>query len=408
MRPEDNAPDMVALRHLLGQLTADKRRTVAQWLRHLDRQDRMAKKDALRASQSLRSAVICSALSLLLFFFAEAAVFRTGFYLRYLEPDSSAGTVEGYLHWLNRNKPTSQPEIMVIGDSRIAEGFSARVATAAQSHFKFWNFGIGGTSPRDWYYMLRDADPDRRRFAAIVIGLDHYVDRDAGDDLSNRLLDENYLIGRLRLGDCWDFSRSFSDTALRYGVFKGCLFKGMTLRHDIQEFFPSRKDRLTRSRDYRDHGLGYIDGYGGKPEDLVGLSVDWGIRAITFPPDTKDWQRNSVRASLTPEPFPQSGTLTRYRQAWFGKIFQLYAGAGTRIILVENPRGPLPTSDDGVSRTFLTSIRNTPGLTILSDQTFRDLEQPKYFADGAHLNHTGRPIFSERLADQVSLALSAH
>lgn len=393
-------------RRLADQLTPDQRGGAIRYLRQLDRRERIARRVEARNRRSLRSAVIWSILTLVAFFATEAAIFRSGFYLRYLEPDSSAGTVESYLHWLHRDQPSGHPEIMVMGDSRIAEGFSARAASKAQGQFRFWNFGIGGTSPRDWYYMLRDADPDRHRFAAIVIGLDHYADRDAGDDLSNRLLDENYLIGRLRLSDCPEFSRSFGDVTLRYAIWRGCILKGIALRRDVQEFLINRKDRLKRSRDYLDHGLGYIDGYGGKTESLDGLSVDWETRAITFPPDTKDWQRNSVKASLTPDPFPQSGTMTRYRQAWFGKILSRYAGSGTRIILLENPRGPLPTSDAGMPATFIGSIRNTPGVTILSDQTFRDLEQPTLFADGAHLNQAGRPIYSERLAGKVSLILA--
>ncbi len=100
-------------------------------------------------------------ISLIAFLVAEGAIFRLGWYNKYLEPESSAGMVESYLFWLKHTLPTAVPEVMVLGDSRIAEGFSSRDADrVAGNKIHFWNFGMGGTSPRIWYYVLRDADPD--------------------------------------------------------------------------------------------------------------------------------------------------------------------------------------------------------------------------------------------------------
>jgi hypothetical protein len=137
--------------------------------------------------------------SLLAFLLMEGAIFRLGWYNQYLEPDSSAGEVEGYLSWLKRYPHNGSPEVLVMGDSRIAEGFSARLAGRnVQQRLRFWNFGIGGTTPRIWYYMLRDADPTRRRFKVIVMALGEYADEDKWDSSEDRVLDLNYLIGRLR------------------------------------------------------------------------------------------------------------------------------------------------------------------------------------------------------------------
>ena len=56
--------------------------------------------------------------------------------------------------------------------------------------------------------MLRDADPTRRRFAAIVLALDQYSDQDSLDSVQDRLIDLNFVIGRLRVTDCADFAAS--------------------------------------------------------------------------------------------------------------------------------------------------------------------------------------------------------
>jgi len=148
-------------------------------------------------------ALLWTVVSLLAFLIAEGAIFRLGWYNKYLEPDSSAGMVESYLFWLSHSHPVKVPQVMVIGDSRIAEGFSGPIAEkAAGNRIHFWNFGIGGISPRVWYYMLRDGDPTRRRFSAIVMALDRYTDEDGWDSWSDRTIDLNFVIGRLRLIDC--------------------------------------------------------------------------------------------------------------------------------------------------------------------------------------------------------------
>ena len=55
-------------------------------------------------------------LALVVFFIADGLIFRTGWYNRYLEPDSSAGSLEAQLHWLKEAPAPRVPEILVIGD----------------------------------------------------------------------------------------------------------------------------------------------------------------------------------------------------------------------------------------------------------------------------------------------------
>jgi len=222
----------------------------------------------------------------LLFLLVEGLIFRVGWYTKYLEPQSSAGTVETHLAWLKRFPPGILPEVLVVGDSRIAEGFSAPAAgTADGNRIKYWNFGIGGATPRVWYYELRDADPTHRRFAAIVLALDRYSDQDAVDSIEDRIIDLNFVIARLRVSDCADFAASMKSPAYRARALSGCLLKGIALRRDAQEFLRHRKDRVKRAKDSRVNGLGYINDYSGKAGDLRGLSADFVNRTIHFPPD---------------------------------------------------------------------------------------------------------------------------
>ncbi len=160
-----------------------------------------------------------------------------------------------------------------------------------------------------------------------------------------------------------------------------------------------------RRKDWREHGLGYEENYGGKSEDLSGLSADWTARTIHYPPGVDANQISTVRDFVMPEHQPQTGALTRYRNLWLGRILDLYKNSTTRIIFFELPRAPLPIPQAVIPARFIDSVRGRPNLTILPPATFRDLEHPDIFADGLHLNHLGRPIFSDHLAKQIDAAL---
>jgi len=344
---------------------------------------------------------------LLAFFGVDASLFRSAWYLQFLEPGSSAGSVEEYLYWLRQQPPGAVPEVVVVGDSRIAEGFAARQANARlDDRVKFWNFGIPGTSPRDWYYILRDADPSRRRFAAIVLAIDHYADDDSFSSPEDSFVDLNFVIGRLKLSDCWSFAMSMKKWEYRTGAMSGCLFKGLTLRRDVRALLVDRAERLARIADWRLNGLGYVSGYGGSAETLRGLSVDWSHRTIQFPPGAKPWQKESVQSVVTGLPPPQTGDMTRYRERWLGGILNLYKASPTRIILVQVPRGPAPNPRQRAPAQFIRTIAGRPRVKTIPSEMFHDLERPDVFADGVHLNAEGRVLFSDRLTDQVATILA--
>jgi hypothetical protein len=348
-----------------------------------------------------------SALVLLAFFAADAMLFRTGWYGELLEPDSSAGQLESHLYWVENARAPRVPQVLVVGDSRIAEGFSARMAGAAvgQSLY-FWNFGVAGTPARVWYYALRDLDPDRRRFAAIVIALDQYSDEDGIENPEDRIIDQNYLVMRLGLGDCPDFAASFSSMEYRHRVLAGCLFRGTMLRGDVQAFLRGPEGRRKHAEDWLGNGLNYINAYGGKVENVSGLSVDFSSRTIHYPDGLSDRTRFEIKNSVLPEPVPQTGALTRYRQRWLGGIIDLYKDSPTRIVFLQLPHSPLPRPESTVPATFIASTSRMPRVNVFPKDLFADLERPELFGDGLHLNREGRPAFTTRIAERVRSILA--
>ena len=271
-----------------------------------------ARTEWFRLLPGLTRAVAGTLVGLIGFACVEAAIFDSGWYSKYLEPDSTAGQVEYNLFWLRRTWPPKTPDVLVMGDSRIAEAFSARVAgESVNGKIHFMNFGMPGSTPRVWYYTLRDAEKDRNRFSAIVIPFNRYSDFDSGEDLPNRVTDLNFLAARLRWSECGDFSRSYPEADARRSVLTGCLIRGLALREDVRDFLSGIPERLRRTKNWRNNGERYIEGYDGKYEDLKGLTVDTATGKIHFPPGAQDWQIESTRAALRPYTGRQSGEAHR-------------------------------------------------------------------------------------------------
>ncbi len=357
--------------------------------------------------RSPQRAVLWSVITVVAFLAVEGGIFRSGLYTSYLEPNSSTGEVEDNLYWFRHTPPPSGGQIAVIGDSRLAEGFSSKIANAeATNGISFWNLAIGGMSTRNWYYLLRDVDPDRNRFRAVVLGLESYHDDDSFDSPPDRIRDLSYSLGRLRVSDCWSFARSMKSPDHQQTALSGCLFKGLAFRADIHAFLLDPAGRLKNVQAQHESGLGWATGYTGIDRDLTGLSLDSIHKEIHFPPGLRDeGVKVSIRQTLTPDRPPDTGETTRYRQLWFGRIIDLYRGTKVRIIFIEMPRAPLPVPEGPTPPRFIQSITGMPNVTVVPADTFRKYERPELFGDGLHLNSTGRKQFSAELPHVVFHAL---
>ena len=303
----------------------------------------------------------------------DAALFRTPYYRRILEPDSYAGQMERVL------RAVDNQSIAVLGDSRIAEGFSPRVADRRQPAFRFLNAAVPGSTPRCWYYLLRDLDPKPGRFKTIVLPVEAYEDEDGGWEWADRTLDLNFLAARLRLSDTVTVTSSFHAADTRWSALLVCLWKGLLLREDLQAFLAHPDSRIQKAALYRASAAEWAYNYDGNAKDLVG--------SVLRDP------------SLRP-PSPQTGLYAAYRREWFGRIISRYRGSGTSIVFLRLPRGPVPPSVRHAREA--SSIREFAGVTVLPENLFNRLEGPEYFFDELHLNARGRQWFSTELADVLA------
>ena len=337
----------------------------------------------------------------------DALLFRTALYTSILEPDSSTGTFELILRreqiaqpWYGRNL------VVTLGDSRFA--YYPRVANEqkATTGFAFRHAGVAGTDARAWYYMLRDLDPTRQAYRAIVIGVDDYDDEDGAYDIGDDLATLHYVAARLRFNDVIPFALSFGDSQARWEAFRGSLLKGTVFQRDILAFLTHPAKRLADVKltngGYEEWTYGFVD----TDRNVVGLKIDWTNFTATVPPGN-DALRDQLDRFVLYRPYPQTGKRAAFRRKWFGQLLDCYRGTPTKIIFVRLPRGPIPRPDNLV-RKKSSSIREfaaRPGVLLLDEHAFDSLETPELFKDAFHLNNQGCARLSVLMAQEVGKLL---
>ena len=339
-------------------------------------------------------------------FLLDAAVFRSGFYTRYIEPNSAAGEFETVFHIDLKNRFDRPHRALVLGDSQIAEGFSAQVANqaTANSGWEFLSAGIGGASMRNWYYLLRDVDPHRSRFDVVVLPLRGYSDVDDGETRADRELDIRWMIARLRLTDLPELAASFPTRSIRFTILRESLFEGLVYRRDVRELLRNWRARMRDLADCRLACEESFYAYSGRSEDLSGLRMNWTTMTLQFPPNLNPVTKADMIAKTDFQNWSVRGVERAYRKTWLGRIIDRYRGTHTRIIILSLPYRPFPIPlvwpvDSG---SFILEAAKDPGVTIADEHLFSDLQRPDYFFDVFHMNRKGREIFSRRLAGLVA------
>jgi hypothetical protein len=342
-------------------------------------------------------------------FLIDAAVFRTRLYSPWLEPDASAGNLEMICYVETERQPTGGKQVIAFGDSRMALTPQLADQVSAGRGYEFTNVGVAGSSPRVWYYMLRDLDPAARRYAVVLLPVDDYDDEDRKQQPADDIVDLHYAIARLRLADALEFSLSYPSWQHRWQALRGSLFKGVVYQADFHAFLLDPSERRSRVMQSRRHSAAWRRDFQPPTRDMTGLAVDWNAWKITFPPDTTPELRQNIHDVLLRPVDPQNGMLAAYRRKWFGKIMELYRGTSTRVVFYRLPRAPIPRPDSLVRKLSgsIREFRSRPNVLLLDEHTFDQLERPEFFQDALHLNREGAARFSKLMAERLLEALAA-
>jgi hypothetical protein len=337
-------------------------------------------------------------------FAADAVLFRTPLYPSLLEPDSSAGVFELVLARERQAQAQNGDNLVVtLGDSRFSYLPRQADELTPETGYVFRHAGVAGTDARAWFYMMRDLDPTRRRYKAIVIGVSDYEDEDGPYDVNDDTRALHYTIARLRLRDVAPFAFSFPSFAARWEAFRGALLKGFVYQSDLQAFLTHPLKRLAYVRLSRKGFAGWTWDYQETPRSMAGLEVNWRLWKATYPPQIDERQRDSVEHFLLYKPFPQTGSVATFRRRWFGRLIDAYRGSPTRIIFLRLPRGPVvrPANLLVKQSASIRELAARPRVTLEDEHAYDSLEHPELFQDALHLNREGVARFSAMLARNI-------
>jgi hypothetical protein len=336
----------------------------------------------------------------------EGAVFHTGLYPWILTPDSSTGDLETTLRD-ELERPKDGPQVLGIGDSRML--LMPRISNqhALETGYTFGNIATAGATPRDWYYMLRGADPAARRYRAIVIAVEGYDDADTWNDDNDGDADLSYVIARLRLSDLWEFSRSYDDPDFQWKAARGILFKGLVYKRDFEDLLLHPRDRFRLARLAHRDSFAWHYGYTGPPDSLADFHVDWQAKTLMAPPHADEGIVQKLKFRLLFRLPPETGVHGRYMKYWLGKIKEHYRGSPTRLIFLRLPRGGFVRPDQPRynPRSSVRELAAEPNVTLIDEHFFDSLEKPELFRDELHLNGPGMVSFSLMLTGEVSRIL---
>jgi hypothetical protein len=339
----------------------------------------------------------------------DAAVFRSGGYARWIEPDSTAGSVVSASLLIDHYYDRSRKNILVLGNSQIGEGFSAPLADIASGRgdLHFINGSVAGTTPRLWNYFLRKVDPHAKRFAAIVLMVDYDTAR-LQTDFVNYPLDTSYAAPLLRASDLIDYPDSFSDIDLRARARRAILFPLQALHEDVLDFINNANERIHKVEIDRPAYIAATGVYPGHDEALPDLPIDnasqtpldWGATDAKLKSDLEGYFRDLHETVA----LPLREANESYQRDWIGRTSARYAAHGVPVIVFSVPRGPwhkflVPAPQPNIA---LAELSNSGRILILPGQSFTELEQPQFFFDRRHLNHAGRERFSALFAQMIA------
>ena len=329
----------------------------------------------------------------------DAIIFHSGLYVSILAPDSYAGRLEVLTRAEKQRAASGLKEVLVLGDSRMAEGFSTTVADelGSAAGFKFVNLAEPASSVNSWYYMLREVDPTARRYWAIVVPYAIGYEPTTADALRISM-----TAPLLRYGDCFNFASGFQRWSGRFRAFTACLLRGSAYQNDVADLLEHPIARM-RSVQREGEALQSRAAYKGRDYDLVGTSYDPTTGEVTFAPKLTEAQKQAVRNSLRQPSQSDAEYSLKLQREWIPRILNRYSNSSTAIVLTPVPRGPFAELP-GFSKAYhsiLPSgvIRRTA--FSLPEETFDSLEKPEYYFDAFHLNAKGRQRFTETLVSEL-------
>ena len=333
------------------------------------------------------------------FMCVDGIIFHSGLYVSILAPNSYAGRIAEITHAEQERAPSGLKEVLVLGDSRIAEGFSATLANelGSSAGLKFVSLAEPAASANTWYYMVREVDPTARRYSAIIVPYGIGYEPNSADPLRISM-----TAPLLRYGDCLHFASGFQRWSGRFRAFIACILRGSAYQDDVVDLLehPMARIKSIRRQSTR---MRSRELYKGRDYDLVGTSYDPTTGQVMFAEKLTEAQRLAFRKSLIQPSQADTEYSLKLQREWIPRIMNRYSNSPTAIVLTPVPRGPfvgLPGFYRGYDSILPSSVIQRSS-SSLPRHTFDFLENPEYYFDALHLNAKGRRRFTETLVSEL-------
>ena len=333
------------------------------------------------------------------FIFLDGVIFHSGLYVSILAPNSYAGRIAEITQAEKQRPPSGLKEVLVLGDSRMAEGFSSTLANelGSPAGLKFVSLAEPAASANSWYYMVREVDPTSRRYSAIVIPYGVGYEPNSADPLRISM-----TAPLLRYTDCFHFASGFQRWSGRFRAFTASILRGSAYQDDVVNLLehPTERIESLHGEAARIHSR---EVYKGRDYDLVGTSYDSTTGHVNFAEKLTEAQRLGFQKSLIQPSQSDVEYSLKLQRDWIPRIINRYSKSSTAIVLTPIPRGPfveLPGFSKEHVSVLPSSVTQRTSFSV-PEHTFDFLEKPEYYFDAFHLNAKGRQRFTETLVSQL-------
>jgi hypothetical protein len=348
--------------------------------------------------------------ALIVFLAINFAIFSSGFYTKFLSASSMQGNAFYTFKAAKNSLSNNSRDVLIIGDSRITEGFNAGTANQAikKEGLNFLNAGIGGATLRIWNYYLKEIDPHTNRYKYVIVTLPTFrnsVPYDGGYE--GRILDADFLVPILDPIKFLDFIGYQTGNLNKFKLINRVVIPSINYGDDFKDLLLHPHNRVTGFKWRMTAGLNYADGYSGNSQNMIGLAFDPNKKLIAYPERLNNLQRDQILRyveNVNNKSPQQAAEAANYLNLWLGKIIERYRNSDTKIILIRLPSTPLPNLLKDKSYPTLKVIQeniNSENVIIFPEEYFLDIESADNFWDMHHLNHAGRAKLTSEISKKM-------
>lgn len=355
------------------------------------------------------SPILVLIFSLLVFLIGDNLIFRSGLF-NHLLFNRSGGAITQMYRAASKIKhfdSKEEPGVLLLGSSEFRYPTDPQIVNSIPG-VKINLVTPRGTTPEEWYYLLKTNDPQRDKYKLMIIGLPYYKAPPENRQKEYLEIPRN-LANFVSWSDYWDILSGYPDLGdklelAKYKLFPSRLYSDgflMALFVDplvkLKSYF--KEDTFSNLKNFREQrfltrnkGV-WNDAIFDSQGNLVQCKSPQTESACKLIEDSK----HPISKEDALKNTQQNSDLQRY---WVQKIIDFYKGSHTKVVFIKLPSPPGITNETPLAQSL--DIRErillSEDSSFIDGGYFDDLATGSLMHDPYHLSPTAaRPIFTPRL-----------